>query len=57
MSVSASARQSLKPPQSPNYNLLRGMEIPIRPKGASAEGALPRGSLGPSPVSPVGVAF
>ena len=41
------ANRGLKPPKSPAYEMLKGMEIPISPNAP----------LGSSPISPVGVAF
>ena len=41
------AIRSLKPPKSPSYHMLKGMEIPISPNTP----------LGPTPITPVGVAF
>lgn len=57
---SIGSRKSLKPPPSPNYGLLAGMEIAVGGGGmGGAEmglgGMLKRESV--SPVSPVGIAF
>jgi hypothetical protein len=42
------ANRVLKPPRSPAWDILKGMEIPVSPN---------RTTLELSPVSPVGVAF
>jgi hypothetical protein len=47
----SSSRRSLKPPPSPNYGILRGMEI-----GARQEGVSQHLAMMPSPAA-VGVAF
>ncbi|KAF2472873.1 uncharacterized protein BDR25DRAFT_12114 [Lindgomyces ingoldianus] len=51
--ASTRSGRSLKPPPSPNYALLRGMEIPVRTGGVGKR----ESALSASPVSPVGVAF
>ncbi|KAF2257827.1 hypothetical protein CC78DRAFT_171492 [Lojkania enalia] len=48
---SSRSTRSLKPPPSPNYGILAGMEMAVRSEKRRSE------AFTPSPVSPVGVAF